>query len=52
MEDYILHKDSEPASWSADFTTGVTTNVSAWGIPHRRATSGEYHLSQIKIFNV
>jgi hypothetical protein len=52
MTDYIPHKDSEPAPWSAKFIAGVTTNTPAWGIPHRRAISGKYHLLQIKTFNV
>jgi hypothetical protein len=52
MTDYIPHKDSKPAPWSANFTASVTTNALACGISHRRATSGKYHLLQIKTFNV
>jgi hypothetical protein len=33
MPDYIPKKDSELVPWSANFTTGVATNASAWGIP-------------------
>ena len=31
--DYIPKRDSELVAWSANFTTGVAANASAWGIP-------------------
>ena len=37
--DYIPKKDSELVSWSANFTSQVSANATAWGIPPDEVTS-------------
>ena len=39
MKDYIPKKDSELASWSANFTAGVTSNAQAWEITSQELAS-------------
>jgi hypothetical protein len=38
MQDYIPHKDSELAAWSANFASQVSLNAPAWGILPREVT--------------
>jgi hypothetical protein len=64
MTYYILHKDSELATWSANFIADVTSNAPAWGIAPGEVTDRQtdndsfaafqmqYHLLQIKTFNI